>query len=63
MAKPAKKLMDQREAAKEGAKFHAFMLGRKDAKRGIRTCPFATGTDAARHWEAGQAWHEMELQP
>ena len=63
MNHPRQRLIDQRQAAREGRRYAAFYHGARDRRAGVSQNPYPPDTEDARHWEAGWKYMEVEHGP
>ena len=54
------RLIDAKQAAREGRRFHAFYRGCKDRREGRRENPYRPGSQEAACWENGRKYAEGE---
>ena len=55
-----RRLIEARQAAREGKRFAAFYRGCKDRRAGRMVNPFAPRSEEAECWQAGQKYAEGE---
>ena len=55
-----KRMIDRREAAREGRRWHAFYRGGRARKAGRGTNPHPPGSELARCWDAGWQYADAE---
>ena len=60
MNRRSRRMIEKRQAAREGRRMYAFYRGCKDRRAGKTINPFAAGSKEARCWAAGSAYAEAD---